>query len=765
MTFRHSTSSVLAACLVGHLVACLTAAPACATEAVSDRLVPAQGAWWGIYAPANAGIGWDYTAALTALESRVGRTFDVVHRYHDMSTAGYNGVFPDPYEKAQAAGGRIPFFAWESRTFSGGINYTWAQIANGSMDAVVDATADRIHALPYRVFIDFDHEPEGHTTDGPDADFVAAYRHVVDRFRARGASNAVWVWTIMGWSGAYSRYAGLYPGDGYVDWVAFDPYNWNGWGGHSGWRSFNDSVRPFYDWLAANSAPGHAYSSKPYMLSEFGSADDPADAQRRADWYRAVPAALKTMPNIRSVVYFDSSTDADWRFETTAASIAGFADAGHDPYLNQPHSGTVTGDVAPTIAAQPASLTVDAGQTATFTVSASGSPTPTCQWRRNGAAIAGATAASYTTPPTTSGDNGAVFSCVVANRAGSVTSSGATLTVVPTVVIGSGTGLSAVYFDNQDLTGAAVLRTDPTIDFAWAGTASPVAGIAPGTYSVRWSGQVQAQVTQTYTFHATADDGVRLWVDGRLLIDRWIDQPATEYSGSIALNAGARYDIALEYYQAGGDTRIALAWSGPATAKQIVPATQLYPATVPGPWSAGDLGSGTLAGSGYASGDTVVLTGAGADIWGTADGGRFMGQPLSGDGTIVARVVSLQDTDPWAKAGVMIRESTAAGARHAFCCVTPGNGVAFQRRTVAGAVSAHTAGSRSTAPRWVKLVRAGTTITGYESPDGAAWTVVGSTTIAFGAPVQIGLAVTSHNAAVLCTAVFADLQVIPAAAN
>ena len=282
-----SAGRALAGCLAVCFSGGLIATPASAVDAVSDRLVPAQGAWWGIYAPGSAGNGWDYTASLTALESRVGRTFDVVHRYHDMSTAGYNGVFPDPYERAQAAAGRIPFFAWESRTFSGGADYTWAQIANGSLDAVVDATADRIHALPYRVFIDFDHEPEGHASDGPDSDFVAAYRHVVDRFRARGATNAVWVWTVMGWT-RYARYNGLYPGDDYVDW-AFDPYNWNGWGGHAGWRSFADSARPFYDWLAANSAPGHAYASKPCMLAEFGSGDDASAAQRRADWYRARP--------------------------------------------------------------------------------------------------------------------------------------------------------------------------------------------------------------------------------------------------------------------------------------------------------------------------------------------------------------------------------------------------------------------------------------------------------------------------------------------
>ena len=92
---------------------------------------------------------------------------------------------------------------------------------------------------------------------------------------------------------------------------------------------------------------------------------------------------------------------------------------------------TVTGPTlsAPTITAQPQNRTIAIGQTAQFSVSVTGSPAPTFQWRRNGTAIAGATASSYTTPSATTGDNGAVFSVVVANSQGSVTSSGATLTV------------------------------------------------------------------------------------------------------------------------------------------------------------------------------------------------------------------------------------------------------------------------------------------------------------------------------------------------
>jgi regulation of enolase protein 1 (concanavalin A-like superfamily) len=420
-------------------------------------------------------------------------------------------------------------------------------------------------------------------------------------------------------------------------------------------------------------------------------------------------------------------------------------------------------DVAPSITSQPTGRTVNVGQTATFSVAATGTPAPTYQWQRNGTNISGATSASYTTPATVAGDNGATFRCVVSNRAGSATSNSATLTVNVPAQVGNGTGLSAMYFDNQDLTGTTAARTDPKVDFTWAATASPISGIAPQTFSVRWAGQVQAQYSQTYTFSTISDDGVRLWVNGKLMVDQWNDHGPTEHSNTIPLTAGTKYDIALEYYQAGGGTRIALAWSSPSTAKQIVPASQLYPARVPSPWAAHDLGSGTQAGGGYVTGDTVVVTGAGGDIYKDSDGGRLLTQQLSGDGTIVARVVSMTNTNPWAKAGVMIREGTAANAKHAFCFVTPAatNGVGFIRRTSAGAMSTYTGGSKNTAPRWLKLVRSGSLITASESANGTTWTVVGTVTMSMTNPVRIGFAVTSGDNTRLCTAVFDVVSITP----
>jgi hypothetical protein len=106
----------------------------------------------------------------------------------------------------------------------------------------------------------------------------------------------------------------------------------------------------------------------------------------------------------------------------------------------------------------------------------------------------------------------------------------------------------------------------------------------------------------------------------------------------------------------------------------------------------------------------------------------------------------------------MIREKLTAGSRHAMMVVAPGNGVAFQRRPTEGGASEHT-GSTGTVPRWVRLGRTGSTLTGYVSADGATWTPVGSATIALGASVYVGLMVTAHNDAVRSTATFDSVSV------
>lgn len=152
---------------------------------------------------------------------------------------------------------------------------------------------------------------------------------------------------------------------------------------------------------------------------------------------------------------------------------------------------------------------------------------------------------------------------------------------------------------------------------------------------------------------------------------------------------------------------------------------------------------------------------SGADIWGTSDEFRFVYAQLRGNGEIIARVSSLDNTNPWAKAGIMIRESLAADAANVAALVTPSFGGRSQSRATAGITTLGTAGSPSQAPRWLRLVReVGTAFSTYESADGVNWTPLGLTVMSMPTDVYIGLAVTSHNDGVLTTAVFDNVTVI-----
>lgn len=176
--------------------------------------------------------------------------------------------------------------------------------------------------------------------------------------------------------------------------------------------------------------------------------------------------------------------------------------------------------------------------------------------------------------------------------------------------------------------------------------------------------------------------------------------------------------------------------------------------SLPAPWQDLDIGGPSPAGSASFLSGTFTLSGSGGDIWNASDSFNYVYQPLVGDGEITARITGIMNTDSWAKAGVMIRESLNADSANALVAVTPGNGVTFQSRATTGGGSSFAAVPSITAPCWVKLVRTGSTFAGYESADGNAWNPIGTpVTIPMTAnPVYIGLAVTSHNASVLNTA-------------
>lgn len=180
-------------------------------------------------------------------------------------------------------------------------------------------------------------------------------------------------------------------------------------------------------------------------------------------------------------------------------------------------------------------------------------------------------------------------------------------------------------------------------------------------------------------------------------------------------------------------------------------------------WSSQDIGAVAATGAFTDNGSSLSVTGSGADIWKTLDEFRYAYRSLTGDGEIIARVSSFTNTDPWAKAGVMMRESLAANSRFALMLMTPGaNGAAFQYRTATGgsAAPSNSQDNVSTIPRWIRLVRQGNTFSGYSSVNGTAWTLRNAITMTMPATIYVGLAVTSHLDGTLGTAVFDNVSLV-----
>jgi hypothetical protein len=526
----------------------------------------------------------------------------------------------------------------------------------------------------------------------------------------------------------------------------------------------------------------------------------------------------------------------------------------------------------------------------------------------------------------------------------------------------AGGGLKADYYTGTEFNTFILTRTDSQINFNWMDPDAPDPAVGDNDFSIRWTGEVEAGYTETYTFYPKTDDGVRLWVDGKLLVDSWeaVDLYPIEHKGTIDLVAGSAYSIIMEFFESGGNAIAELRWESPSTPKQLVPQAALsLPIKASGPnprngatgvkhtpvlkWGPGDyaashevyfgtdeqavknattaspeykgtkalgdesydpgklawattyywrvdevnsvnpdspwtgslwsfttgdflvvdsfedynaddnqiwyawndgLGAGVPGtpdylpgnGSGSAVGDdttgsyteedivhsgrqsmpywydnnkqgfanyseavktlsdtrdwteegvtelslwfrgysasvgsfvegpagTYTMEGSGADIWTVndveADEFHFAYKTLTGVGSIVAKVQSVENTNNWAKAGVMIRESLNPNSAHATMVVTPGSGVSFQRRPGTDATSVDTTTADIVAPQWVKIERdiAGNFTASY-SADGSSWTVLGTENIQMGSNVHIGLALTSHDAALTCQAVFTNV--------
>ena len=177
--------------------------------------------------------------------------------------------------------------------------------------------------------------------------------------------------------------------------------------------------------------------------------------------------------------------------------------------------------------------------------------------------------------------------------------------------------------------------------------------------------------------------------------------------------------------------------------------------TLPAPWVSTDIGNPDISGSAGYSGGVYTVNGAGYDVWGSDDQFQFAHQSMTGDGTIIARVTSQTNTNDWAKAGIVIKDTTTSGSNYVSIHTTPGHGIRMEYN-----YNVDIAGASFTFPNaWLKLVKSGNTVTGYDSVDGSTWTQVGTATVTFGAMVQAGLMTASVNETTLGSATFDNVSV------
>jgi hypothetical protein len=227
----------------------------------------------------------------------------------------------------------------------------------------------------------------------------------------------------------------------------------------------------------------------------------------------------------------------------------------------------------------PTNQMVAPGGSASFDVGLLAAPAGySFQWQLNGTNIAGATTGQLAINNAQLANSGS-YTLVVIDPLGQKWIS--PIVGLTVGIAGSGTGLTGDYYGygngTTNFTGLPTLtRLDPTVDFDFS-TGSPDPSLPADLFQIRWHGQVQPLYGDTYIFSTTSDDGARLWVNGQLVVNRWQNQSATTASGTVALQAGQRYDVLMEYFENTSVASVQLSWSSIHQPPQVIPMTQLYP--------------------------------------------------------------------------------------------------------------------------------------------------------------------------------------------
>jgi hypothetical protein len=291
----------------------------------SGPILPASGALFGSSSNALGGTIEDNERVTTEFENLIGRKLAVKRVYYS-----WNDTFPTDLEYWLKDRGTTPILSWTT-SLNGQTIVTWPDVAAGRYDATIDARAADLKAYGAPLFFVFHHEPEG---EGDPQDYIAAYRHIHDRFVADGVTNVSYAWILMDYTFriGFSAADLWYPGDSYVDVIGSDQYNWYDCPGHEmPWNDFASLAQPFYDYGVDK--------GKPMMLGEWAAREDSADLTRKAAWISGAAATLKTWPEVKVVAYYENGAGSDvcaLDVETSPQATVAFTSVGADPWFNPP---------------------------------------------------------------------------------------------------------------------------------------------------------------------------------------------------------------------------------------------------------------------------------------------------------------------------------------------------------------------------------------------------------------------------------------------
>ena len=274
------------------------------------------------------------------LEAQIGRKLETVRVFET-----WEQEFPDPFHEWLREGERTLIMSVKPARNNGSV-ITWRELADAApgsqVDGQVRSWARRVRDFDAPIYVTLHHEPEASANleYGDDSDFIDAWRHWVEVFRAEGATNARFMWITTDYGHAVPtndrRYAPKwYPGDAWVDAMAIDAYNWHVCrpGQDNAWKTLAQIIEPFREY-------GALHPTKPLWLAEWASWEDPAVQNRKAHWIdeASVLFAQPEYAQFVGVNYFDAQAtnedfpDCNWRVDTTPSSLDSFAAMANDPF-------------------------------------------------------------------------------------------------------------------------------------------------------------------------------------------------------------------------------------------------------------------------------------------------------------------------------------------------------------------------------------------------------------------------------------------------